>query len=155
MGKKSSAKTQWMLFSTYFRYSYAGGKFKRTYTEFFFRKVAYTRYDVAWFVVWMDFSNSNGWNVPPPPPPYSMRTGQHDSKSFHRTIRRLQCASANFIQTQGVPHITRFWKDRWYRATLTVATVHSVDLNNDRLMKNWKGSGSNRRGLINCVILNH
>jgi hypothetical protein len=36
--------------TAYFRYSYAGGKFKHTYMEIFFRKVAYTRYDEPWFV---------------------------------------------------------------------------------------------------------
>jgi hypothetical protein len=39
-------------FSTYFQYSYAGGKFK--HTQDFSRKVPHTRYEVPWFVEWMD-----------------------------------------------------------------------------------------------------
>jgi hypothetical protein len=31
-------------------YSYAGGKLKHNFTGFLFRKVAYTKYDVPWFV---------------------------------------------------------------------------------------------------------
>jgi hypothetical protein len=37
-------------------YLYAGAKFKHNYTEIYFRKFAYTRYDVAGFVVWIDFT---------------------------------------------------------------------------------------------------
>jgi hypothetical protein len=38
-------------------HSDAGGKFKRTYTELFFRKVAYTKCDVKYFVEQMDFTS--------------------------------------------------------------------------------------------------
>jgi hypothetical protein len=34
----------------YFRYSYAGGKVKRPYTELPFREISRDRYDVLWFV---------------------------------------------------------------------------------------------------------
>jgi hypothetical protein len=52
----SSLENYTIPFSTYFHYSYAGVKFKYPYTGLFLRKVAYTRYDVAWFVRWMDFT---------------------------------------------------------------------------------------------------
>jgi hypothetical protein len=37
------------LFLTYFWHSYAGGKFRQAYTEIFFRKVVYIKYDIPWF----------------------------------------------------------------------------------------------------------
>jgi hypothetical protein len=66
----SSLEIYWILFSTFFRYSYAGGKFTHTHTrahthththaharthththtEPFFRYVPYIRYTVHWFV---------------------------------------------------------------------------------------------------------
>lgn len=36
-------------------YSYAGGKFKHTYTELLFRKIIYAKYDASWFVEGMEF----------------------------------------------------------------------------------------------------
>jgi hypothetical protein len=39
-----------ILFSTCFWYSHDSGKFKHIFTGFFFRKVAYTRYNVPWLV---------------------------------------------------------------------------------------------------------
>jgi hypothetical protein len=38
------------LFSTYLWYSYPGGKCRLNYTGLSFRKVAYMRNDVTWFV---------------------------------------------------------------------------------------------------------
>jgi hypothetical protein len=38
------------------RYSYSGGKFRHTYTGHIIHKVAYTKYDVPWFVGWMEFT---------------------------------------------------------------------------------------------------
>jgi hypothetical protein len=35
-------------------------KFEHIYKELFFRKVAYTRYDVPWFVEWVDFCKGSG-----------------------------------------------------------------------------------------------
>jgi hypothetical protein len=45
-----------ILSSTYLRHAYAGGKFMHKYTGPFLRKVAYTRYDVPWFIEWMYFT---------------------------------------------------------------------------------------------------
>jgi hypothetical protein len=58
-----SSESYYILFSTFLRYS--GGKFKHTYTELFFRKVAYTRYDVPWFKERMHFMHNNfiRWNI--------------------------------------------------------------------------------------------
>jgi hypothetical protein len=39
----------YILFLTYFRHSYAGGKFRHTYKGLLFRKVAYTMHDVPCF----------------------------------------------------------------------------------------------------------
>jgi hypothetical protein len=44
-----------ILFSIYFRYSHAGGKFRHNYTGSLFRKFAYMSYDVELFVDYMDF----------------------------------------------------------------------------------------------------
>jgi hypothetical protein len=51
----SSLESYCILFPTYFRYSCSGGKFKHTYTGLLFRKVAYPRYEVPWFVQYIDF----------------------------------------------------------------------------------------------------
>jgi hypothetical protein len=42
--------------SIYFWYWYPGRKFKPKYTGAFFRKVAYKKYGVPWFVAWMDYT---------------------------------------------------------------------------------------------------
>jgi hypothetical protein len=47
-----------MVYSPYLGYPYAGEKFKYTYTELFFRKVAYTRFNVLLFVQWVSFDIS-------------------------------------------------------------------------------------------------
>jgi hypothetical protein len=46
----SSLEHYWILFTTYFRYSYADGKFKHIYTGLLFRTVASTRYATPWFI---------------------------------------------------------------------------------------------------------
>jgi hypothetical protein len=52
----SSLESYYILFITYLRYYYASGKSRYTYIGFFFRKVGYTRYDVAGFIELMHFT---------------------------------------------------------------------------------------------------
>jgi hypothetical protein len=49
----------YILFSTYFRYSYTDRKFILTYTGLFFRMAAYARYDIPCFVEWTDCSRKD------------------------------------------------------------------------------------------------
>jgi hypothetical protein len=48
-----------LYFGRYIQHSYTGRNFKH-YRGIFFRKVAYTRHDVVWFVKLMDFRIING-----------------------------------------------------------------------------------------------
>jgi hypothetical protein len=52
----TSLESHYIKLSTYKQYECVGGKFKHTYTEIFFRKVAYTRRDVACLVQWTNFN---------------------------------------------------------------------------------------------------
>jgi hypothetical protein len=49
-------KVNQIQFLAYFQYSYPSGKYEHIYTECFFHKVVYTKYNVPWFIEFIDFT---------------------------------------------------------------------------------------------------